>query len=91
MKPFKKKFIVDERNRKVAVQIDYATYIKMEELLENYGLFQLMQENEDEQVPQGRQSAGGRTGRRSRVAPACGAVPGVIQLDGRFLSAGIGF
>ena len=39
-----RKYIVDERNRKVAVQLDIGTFEKIEETLENYGLIRLMQE-----------------------------------------------
>lgn len=44
MKPIQKRHLVDERNRRVAVQIDLATFEKIEELLENYGLVQSMAE-----------------------------------------------
>jgi len=47
MQKIQKKFIVDSRNRKVAVQIDYKTFSKIEEILENYALFKLMEENDD--------------------------------------------
>ena len=47
MQKIQKKFIVDSRNRKVAVQIDYKTFSKIEEILENYVLFKLMEENDD--------------------------------------------
>ncbi len=56
MELIKKQYIIDERNRKVAVLIDYASYVKMEELLENYGLYQFMQVNKDDQ-PLDRESA----------------------------------
>jgi len=41
-----RKYIVDESNRKVAVQVDIATFTKIEETIENYGLIQLMQAQE---------------------------------------------
>ncbi len=41
-----RKYIVDECNRKVAVQLDIETFEKIEEALENYGLSQLMQVEE---------------------------------------------
>ena len=41
-----RKYIVDERNRRVAVQLDIETFEKIEEALENYGLSRLMQEDE---------------------------------------------
>jgi uncharacterized protein YqgQ len=42
-----KKYIVDENNKKLAVEIDIDTFHKIEEILENYGLYQLMKETED--------------------------------------------
>jgi predicted esterase YcpF (UPF0227 family) len=44
----KKRYIVDEQNRRIAVQIDIEAFEKIEEILENYALVQLMKENEDE-------------------------------------------
>lgn len=49
MEAVKKKYIVDEQNRKVAVQIDIETYRKIEEILENYALVELMKENEGDE------------------------------------------
>ncbi len=43
-----KQYIVDEEDRKVAVQIDIETFEKIEEILENYALAQLMEVNEIE-------------------------------------------
>ena len=43
-----RRYIVDENNKKVAVQIPIETFEKMEELLENYALVELMKENEGE-------------------------------------------
>jgi len=48
MKTIEKKYIVDEQNRKVAVQLDIETFEKIEEFLENYALVQLMKENEED-------------------------------------------
>ncbi|MBI5788824.1 MAG: hypothetical protein HZA78_08230 [Candidatus Schekmanbacteria bacterium] len=42
-----KKFVTDEANKKVAVQIDIKAFNKIEEILENYGLVKLMQETAD--------------------------------------------
>lgn len=50
METINKRYIVDEQNRKVAVQIPIDTFEKIEEILENYALVQLMKENEDEEV-----------------------------------------
>ena len=47
MQAIKKQFIVDNMNRKVAVQIDYKTFSKIEEILENYALYQLMEKYDD--------------------------------------------
>jgi len=45
-----RRYIVDEDNRKVAVQLDIETFEKIENILENYALYQLMQasDNDDE-------------------------------------------
>ncbi len=48
MEEIKKQYIVDEQNQKIAVQIDYETFERIEEVLENYALVQLMRENEGE-------------------------------------------
>lgn len=45
-----KKYIVDEQNRKIAVQVDIETFAKIEEVLENYGLYRLMVENEGNEL-----------------------------------------
>lgn len=42
----KKKYIIDEQKRKVAVQIDIDDFNKIEEVLEDYALGQLIQEND---------------------------------------------
>ncbi len=47
MQTIQKQFVVDNMNRKVAVQIDYKTFSKIEEILENYALYQLMEEYDD--------------------------------------------
>ncbi len=48
MGQFQRKYIVDENNQRVAVQLDIETFEKMEEVIENYGLAQLMREVENE-------------------------------------------
>ena len=45
-----KKYIVDEQNRKIAVQVDIETFTKIEEVLENYALYRLMAENEGDEL-----------------------------------------
>lgn len=42
----KRQYIVDESNCKVAVQLDIETFVKIEEILENYGLIRLMEAEE---------------------------------------------
>ena len=50
MNEIKRKYIVDENNRKIAVQLDLETFNKIEEVLENYALVQLIRENEDDEA-----------------------------------------
>lgn len=50
MEELKKSYIVDEQNRKVAVQLDIETFNKIEEVLENFALARLMEENDDEDL-----------------------------------------
>jgi hypothetical protein len=44
-----RKYIIDEGNKKVAVQLDIDTFEKIEKILENYGLVELMKKNEGEE------------------------------------------
>ena len=46
MQTIKKKYIIDENQNKVAVQIDIADFEKIERILEDYALVQLMKEND---------------------------------------------
>jgi hypothetical protein len=46
----KRKYVVDDENRKVAVQLDIETFEKIEEILENHGLVQLMLDEEEDEV-----------------------------------------
>jgi len=50
METIKKQYIVDEQNIKIAVQIPIGTFEKIEQILENYALVQLMKENEGEEI-----------------------------------------
>ncbi len=50
MEDMKRSYIVNEENKKVAVQIDIETFNRIEEVLENYALFNLMRENNDDDV-----------------------------------------
>jgi hypothetical protein len=44
MEEIKRTYIIDEQNRRLAVQIDIDTFNKIEGILENYALVQLMEE-----------------------------------------------
>ena len=44
----KKTYVTDEKKRLVAVQIDIKTYEKIEQVLEDYALVQLIDENNPE-------------------------------------------
>ncbi len=46
MEAIKKKYIVDEDQNKVAVQIDITDFEKIEQILEDYALGKLMEEND---------------------------------------------
>lgn len=50
METINKQYIVDEQNKKIAVQIPIETFKKIEKVLENYALAQLMKKNESEEV-----------------------------------------
>jgi hypothetical protein len=47
MLKIEKKYIVDENNNKLAVEIDISTFNKIEDILENYALYNFMKESED--------------------------------------------
>ena len=44
-----RRYIVDENNQKIAVQLDIETFEKIENILENHAFYQLMLENSDEE------------------------------------------
>ena len=50
MKSIKRKYILDENNQKIAVQIDIGTFNKIEETLENYSLVNQILQNSDDPV-----------------------------------------
>ena len=50
MKTIYKQYIVDEHNKKIAVQIPIETFEQIEEVLENYALSQLIENNEGEEI-----------------------------------------
>ncbi len=44
----KKQFVIDEKNRKVAVQIDIDTFKKIEDLIENHILAQMIKDSAED-------------------------------------------
>ena len=44
----KPNYITDANNKKVAVQLNIKTYQKIEDILENYSLYKLMEESDEE-------------------------------------------
>lgn len=46
----KRQYVVDEDNRKVAVQLDIDTFEKIEEIFENYALAQFMYADDSESM-----------------------------------------
>jgi hypothetical protein len=44
-----RRYIIDENNHKVAVQLDIETFEKIENILENHALYQLMQASEEDE------------------------------------------
>jgi len=43
-------YIVDNQNKKIAVQLDIDTYNKITETLENFALYKLMEEDNDNET-----------------------------------------
>ena len=50
METIAKQYIVDEGNKIIGVQIPIDVFKKIEEVLENYGLVEMMKENEGEET-----------------------------------------
>jgi hypothetical protein len=50
MEEIKKKYIIDESSKKVAVQIDINDFEKIEQLIEDYALGKYMEENDPIEV-----------------------------------------
>jgi len=50
MEAINKQYTVDEHNKKIAVQIPIETFEQIEEVLENYALSQLIENNEGEEI-----------------------------------------
>ena len=44
----KKRYVTDEQNRRIAVQLDIETFERLEAVIEDYGLAKLIEENDDE-------------------------------------------
>jgi hypothetical protein len=44
-----RRYVVDEQNRKVAVQIDINTFERIEQALEDHGLIRLIQATEEDE------------------------------------------
>lgn len=44
----KRQYIVDERDQRVAVQIDIETFERIEETLENFALYALMEKTDED-------------------------------------------
>ncbi|MCF8413657.1 MAG: hypothetical protein K9G44_09600 [Melioribacteraceae bacterium] len=53
MEGIDRKYIINENNEKIAVQLDIDTFQKIEEIMENYALFNLMKENESDEILNG--------------------------------------
>jgi len=47
MQPFPRRYLVDDHQQRIAVQLDIQTFEKIVELLENYALVQFLQQEED--------------------------------------------
>jgi len=50
MEPIRKRYVVDEENRPVAVQLDLATFELIENLLEDHALVRYMAEGEGDEL-----------------------------------------
>ena len=48
MIPIKKKYLTDENNEVIAVQLDIDTFNKIEQILEDYALGKLIEENDEQ-------------------------------------------
>lgn len=50
MLDLKKRFVTDENSQPIAVQIDLATFEKLERIVEDYGLAKLIEENDSDDL-----------------------------------------
>jgi len=57
MGELKKKYVLNEKNQPIAVQIDLETFQKIEQLLEDYSLGKLLQEEPESEEPLGLEEA----------------------------------
>ena len=48
MIPIRKKYLTDENNEVIAVQLDIDTFRKIEQILEDYALGKLIEENDEQ-------------------------------------------
>ena len=48
MLDLKPNYVTDSSNNKIAVQLSFKTFKKIEDTLENYGLYKLMEDKSDE-------------------------------------------
>ena len=48
MLPINKKYLIDENNEVIAVQLDIATFRKIEQILEDLALGKLIEENDEQ-------------------------------------------
>ena len=53
----KRQYIVDDHNRRVAVQLDIATFEKIEEVLESRALYEMMRDTGDDEISLDREEA----------------------------------
>ena len=60
METIKKKYIIDENQRKIAVQIDIADFEKLEQLFEDYALGKMIEENDLADIAHGLTAAADR-------------------------------
>lgn len=47
MDEVKKRYVTDEQNQRVAVQLDIETFERLEAIVEDYGLAKLMEESDE--------------------------------------------
>jgi hypothetical protein len=50
MLDLKKRYVTDENSQPIAVQIDLATFEKLERIVEDYGLAKLIEENDSDDL-----------------------------------------